>query len=683
MRGVAMSEAQRRGLTRWLEDLPLKTKITLIVIVSAGMVLVLACGALATYETYDFRRAMSRDATILANILGQTSQAAITFEDEKAASVLLGALKSEPHVVAARLFDRGGVAFADYVRTNSKTTLADKPGVDGHHFADDHLALFHPIMLDGDRIGTIYLQMDLKRMYERLYLFAGTAGLVLIVSLLVVWATSIRLQQVITRPILKLAEIARIVAERRDYTVRAPDQGANEIGTLTLAFNHMLTQIHQQNVSLQESEKRERFLAEASALLSGSLELERTLTDLAKLAVPGLADWCAIDMWDNGELRRVAVQHRDSSRTQLAMELHRRYPPRPQDPGFAVAMGEPAQLLDSVDISEVRARMIDDEQLRLVMALGLNSYALIPLRTRNRTLGVVSLVTEGTRRLDRADLPFLEEIGQRAAIAVENAQLYEDERAARNFAADKAEALARSNAELEQFAYVASHDLQEPLRMVQQYLNLLELRLSSKFDDSTWQFMHYALEGAQRMNALINDLLGYARIGHGEQLLQDIDLNRIVLEAEENLRLKIEESGAQIVCDSLPMVRADKLQLVQVIQNLLGNALKFRGTEAPCIHISCESDDDRWVVSVQDNGIGIEPAYQKRIFDVFQRLHGRQEYPGTGIGLAICKRIVERHGGRIWVESEAGKGATFKFTMAKSLKTGPSSSTERVERQTV
>jgi PAS domain S-box-containing protein len=226
----------------------------------------------------------------------------------------------------------------------------------------------------------------------------------------------------------------------------------------------------------------------------------------------------------------------------------------------------------------------------------------------------------------------------------------------------QSEELARSNKDLEQFAYVASHDLQEPLRMVASYVQLLERRYRDKLNDDAVEFIRHAVEGVVRMKALINDLLTYSRAGAGREP-EPVDAGAALNEALANLQSAVAESGAEVKAGALPVVLVDPTQLVQLFQNLVGNALKFRGRERPRVEIGAVRRGAVWELSVKDNGIGIAAEHRERIFVIFQRLHARGEYPGTGIGLALCKRIVERHGGRLWLESEPGRGSTFFFTL--------------------
>ena len=263
------------------------------------------------------------------------------------------------------------------------------------------------------------------------------------------------------------------------------------------------------------------------------------------------------------------------------------------------------------------------------------------------------------------------------------AELAEVDRA-REELADRANELARSNADLEQFAYVASHDLQEPLRKVASFCQLLEQRYGDQLDERAQSYIAFAVDGAKRMQRLIDDLLAFSRVGTRGQQFQPVDCGQVLQDVLHGLRLAIEEAGAAITYENLPTVLGDRGQLYQLLQNLIANALKFRGKASPRIHVSATwhaggnsaggpsaEENPTWVFAITDNGIGIDPQYADRIFVIFQRLHSRAQYSGTGIGLAICKKIVERHGGRIWVESMVGYGATFYFRLPDRLGTGP------------
>lgn len=239
-----------------------------------------------------------------------------------------------------------------------------------------------------------------------------------------------------------------------------------------------------------------------------------------------------------------------------------------------------------------------------------------------------------------------------------------DDRLAKAQLVERIRELMRSNKDLEQFAYVASHDLQEPLRMVVNFTQLLQKRYTGKLDSDADDFLGFVLEGAQRMNVLITELLAYSRVQTTGKDLQRIELASVFDQATRFLTMAIAESGAKVTHDDLPSVLADEVQMQQVFQNLIGNALKFRGPDAPRIHVGAEREGDIWTISVKDNGIGIAPEYFDQVFQIYRRLQPQADYPGAGMGLAICKRIIERHGQRIWVESAPGEGSTFFFTLA-------------------
>jgi len=229
--------------------------------------------------------------------------------------------------------------------------------------------------------------------------------------------------------------------------------------------------------------------------------------------------------------------------------------------------------------------------------------------------------------------------------------------------AQKVAELARSNAELEQFAYVASHDLQEPLRMIANYTQLLAERYRGKLDAQADKYIGYSVDGALRMQALIQDLLRFSRVGRAEIEPRTTDCRAVVKQASRNLQAAIEESGAVVNYKGLATIMADPAQLTQVFQNLIANAIKFRGADHPVVQVSAKKKETEWIFAVSDNGIGIPADHWQDIFVIFRRLHTREEYTGNGIGLSICKKIIERHGGRIWIEAQATPGSCFKFTL--------------------
>jgi PAS domain S-box-containing protein len=307
-------------------------------------------------------------------------------------------------------------------------------------------------------------------------------------------------------------------------------------------------------------------------------------------------------------------------------------------------------------IEDVKTANIHPCHRAFLEQFAVRANLVVPILSRENLWGLLIAHQCGeTRQWSSFETDLLWQLANQIGIAIAQAELLERETQQR-------QELLRSNAELEQFAYVASHDLQEPLRMVTSYLQLLERRYKNQLDTDADEFIDYAVDGAIRMQALINDLLSLSRVSTRGQPFEQIDSTISLKRAIANLQFVIEESQAVVVYDRLPQVMADLTQLTQVFQNLITNAIKFQGQSPANISVKVERSDQNWLFSVCDNGIGIEAQYHDRIFVIFQRLHSRGQYPGTGIGLAICKKIVERHGGQIWVES-SGPGSTFYFTL--------------------
>ncbi|MBD2516096.1 GAF domain-containing protein [Nostoc sp. FACHB-973] len=348
-------------------------------------------------------------------------------------------------------------------------------------------------------------------------------------------------------------------------------------------------------------------------------------------------------------------------------------------------------------IEDIQTAYIQPCHREFLEQFAVKANLVVPILLRDGIWGLLlAHQCAAPRKWNNFETELLQQLGNQIGIALSQAQLLEQQ-------TRQSQELARSNAELEQFAYVASHDLQEPLRMVTSYLQLLERRYKNQLDVNADEFINYAVDGARRMQTLINDLLNYSRVSTRGQPFKRVDCNLVLKQAIANLKLAIADSKALITYDTLPEVMADATQLTQVFQNLIANAIKFCQNQQPEIHIGVGSGEwgvgsegdegvggdegvrgdeqentssfpsspsspplptpNEYLFSVRDNGIGLESQYAERIFIIFQRLHGRDKYPGTGIGLAICKKIIERHDGRIWVESKVGQGSTFYFTL--------------------
>ena len=297
--------------------------------------------------------------------------------------------------------------------------------------------------------------------------------------------------------------------------------------------------------------------------------------------------------------------------------------------------------------------------------MGLRSFLSAPLLYRGEPIGCLNLHSLTDSAYSDRHRLLAERIGVYIAGAIANAQLHTQ-------VTRQTEELSRSNSELEQFAYVASHDLQEPLRMVSSYVALLGRRYDGQLDDRADKYIHFAVDGANRMQRLIHDLLAYSRVGTRGGELTPTDTASVLGETLSNLEVAIDESEAEVVYSDLPSVMGDPSQLRQLFQNIVGNALKFRSESRPRVELEASQDGDQWTFSIRDNGVGFDQRYAERVFGVFKRLHRNADIPGTGIGLAICQRIIDRHGGRIWAESKLGEGSCFYFTLPAVAEHGES-----------
>ena len=623
---------------RAFQNTSIKRKLTLIIMLTSTVALLLACGAFVAYEMITFRRGMVRDLFTLAEIIGYNSTAALTFDDVRSAEETLAALSAEPHVVSACIYTKDGNVFARYLRGGVKGDFPPEPAEDSHRFEDDDLVLFRSIVLDGERIGTVYVQSDLQEMRARLRRYAGIVVLVLLVSSLSAFGLSSKLRRVISEPILHLVQTARVVSDKKDYSVRAAKRGQDEVGLLIDAFNEMLAQIQERDGVLEKrAQELQKELTERKRAEEALRQAEARYRSLFEGVPVGI-------------YRTTVTGEILDANPALVQMLH--YP----DQASLMAVNVVDTLVDTEDRQQWHALMESE---------GIVHNFEMQVRQHNGTIIWVRDTGQTVRDADGQVLYYegaMEDITER--------------KRAEEALAQRAEELARSNAELEQFSYVASHDLQEPLRKIQAFGDRLKTKYGDALSGQGGDYLERMQNAAARMQILINDLLTFSRVTTKAQPFVPVDLAKVTREVVSDLEVRIEETGGRVEVDDLPTIDADPLQMRQLLQNLIGNALKFHREEAPVVKIHSQllkdeeprsegsaSDDGLCQITVQDNGIGFDEKYTDRIFGIFQRLHGRSTYEGTGVGLAICRKIVERHGGSITAESTPGQGTTFIVTL--------------------
>jgi PAS domain S-box-containing protein len=453
------------------------------------------------------------------------------------------------------------------------------------------------------------------------------------------------------------------------------------------------------------AEKNLRFMAQASATLASSLNYKKTLQTIAKMVVPDIADWCGVDIVNKntGVLEQVAIAHKDQAKIRWAKELRKKYPLHIDDPtGSAeVIRSGNAEFYPVVTPELITASSRDKEQLKILKEVGINSVIIVPLKVNDKAIGSLSLVlNEQGRHYSHSDFEMAEELANRASLAMTNAFLYENaqdeivkrrqleddlrqaneklesrvrERTAQLEATNAS--LEQSNRELEDFAYVASHDLQEPLRKIQAFGNLLDSEYAERLGDGR-DYLLRMRNAASRMSTLIEDLLQFSRVTTKARDFVKVDLDKIAREVLGDLETRVQDTAGIVTIGPMPAIQADPTQMRQLLQNLIGNALKFhKEKEAPVVTVNARivqqtEGPPLCTIRVQDNGVGFDEKYLDRIFSVFQRLHSRDHYEGTGIGLAVCRKIAERHGGTITATSKPGEGSIFIVTLPVRHKKG-------------
>ncbi len=608
-----------------MRNLPIRQKLAVVILITSSVALLFTCLSFFAYEFVTFRRTAVRNLTTLGEIIGSNSTAALAFDNAADAEETLSALRAERHIVAAVLFDQSGRVFARYPATVDTSAL---PGMRtaGHRLTFRALHLYQPVMLHDRRIGMLYLESDLDEMIERFQLYAMIAMAVMGASLLGAFVLSQKLQQQISRPVLELADTARAVSVRRDFSVRAVRQGDDEVGVLTDAFNEMLTQIHEQDRALRESEARLRAVLNSAVSAVVVTDHEGRIIDWNACAerMFGRSRGEALGL-DLGEFIEPLA---DESRVGMKR--------------FTVRSGEEMTNWP-VEMTGRRrngARFPIEAAINPVVSGGVVTFC-----------AFASDITE-RKKSEREVQTLNQQLERRVA--------------------ERTEQLESANKELEAFSYSVSHDLRAPLRHIDGFASMLTAHAGAALDEKSRRYLTVITDAAKRMGRLIDDLLSFSRHGRTELRHGPVKLGDLVAEVRRQMHNELASRRIEWRIAELPEVQGDVAMLHQVMVNLLGNAVKYSRQRDPAvIEVGWrEGDGDDVVVFVRDNGAGFNPKYVDRLFGVFQRLHAESEFEGTGVGLANVQRIVHRHGGRVWAEGKVDAGATFYFTLPRRGGTG-------------
>lgn len=600
----------------FFNKLSIKYKLILIIMFVSIVTLILSCAAFTTYDIIRFKRLLISETSTLGDLVASDTMDQILesekgngsgSENSKKFSIQsFSLLRANKQIEFASVYNGDGQLVAKYARNDlAEENLPKFSDLYGSKFENNRLIIRKSILNDGKNFGTLLILSDTSEINNRIYKYLLIVLFLTVLLILLALLLSSKLQELISKPILELAKLAKAVS-KGDFDQKSQIKTNDEIGALAETFNNMIKDLR---VSRND-------------LISAKEYIDNIVKNLVDMLI--VTD-------SEGRIKMINKSVMES----LGYKKHELV-------GQNVSIIFPGQDLpvnENIIDKYISKEYVTKAELRFQAKSG----EIIPVSV---SCSVIKDINGGVESV------------------VFVAQDISDYKRAEKLARSK-EALERSNKELEQFAYVASHDLQEPLRMITSYVQLLKRRYGENLDTNANEYIDFAVDGAERMKILIQDLLSFSRIGTNGREFAFTSSKSILDEVISNLGVSIEENNVKITCDELPDIVVDRTQIVQLFQNIISNAIKYRGEDPPIIHIKVTDINNEWLFSIKDNGIGIDPQYADQIFVIFQRLHGIGEYSGTGIGLSIAKRIVERHGGHIWVESEPGNGAEFKFTIPK------------------
>jgi len=682
----------------------LKHKLVGTIMLTCVSVLFLAGAVFTAWEWTSLRRAMVSDLSMHADLLANGCKAAITFDDPTDANEVLHAVEAMASIQMTCIYTDNGRPFAAYRRDNATIPVPDPNRLPSSHaFAGNTLTLVRPITLDAEQIGTICMISNLDPMYARLKKSVVVIVGILLVSSLGAYLASSRLQRIISSPILYLAGIAHIVSEKRQYDIRAEQHSTDEVGLLIQAFNEMLEQIQQRDSALvNANEQLEAWVQERTAELTKTNEkLTREVAfrrktehvlkyrtekivhyqkALVELGTQANEDLAAVmkrlteEAAKSLSLERVSIWlMNEESRELVCQDLYKQSENNHESDHRLKAADYPAyfQALESGRILAVNHAREDPRTQEFerdyLEPFGITSMMDVPIRLHGKMLGVVCCEHVGAAKewtLEEQD--FATSLANMITLQIEASERRKAERAlarVNEHLAETVRELRRSNKELQDFAYVTAHDLKAPLRGIGTLTDWITVDYADKFDEAGQEQLHLLKGRVSRMSELIDSILHYSEIGRTAKCLERVDLSALLPEIitqvapPENIEITVD--------DGLPTVVFERVRLVQIFQNLLSNAIKYMDKPQGRVRIGGRTDEESWTFHVADNGPGIQEKYFEKIFQMFQTLTRRDEVESTGIGLSVVKKIIELHGGAIWVESKVGEGATFFFTLPK------------------
>lgn len=593
-------------------NLSIKRKIVTVTMLTSVIVLAVAVGAFMAYDLIAFRESMRRSITTLAQVTAENSTGSLAFKSDKDAADVLYSLRLEPQIIKAALYTADGKLFVSYPTNLPSASFPENAPQTGQVFKNGHLFVCQSAFRGNDLQGYLYLESDLRYFYERAKIYSAIAALIMFGSVVVALVLAHRLQKRISDPIVTLANTARIVSERRDYSVRAPKLAPDELGVLTDAFNEMLARIEQHAIT--------------SAFLSSIVESSDD-------AIIGKDLTGKVVSWNAGAERMFGYSAAEIVGTSIERLLA---PDRPD---------EERRILENAKRGETH--LYETIRIRKDGRPVDVSLAVSPIRDAHSSIvGVSSIARDITERKR-----FEEQILKLNTDLEHRVQLRTSE-------------LTAANQELEAFTYSVAHDLRAPLRHIDAFTRILQEDFAGSFPPEAAQLLETIRRGSENMSRLVNDLLNLAHVGRQELKREPVRLNLLIEDVIADLKRETEGRDIEWRVAELPTIQGDPGLLKQVFANLLSNSAKYtRPRPKAIIEIGTRKMNDETVLFIRDNGVGFNMKYADKLFGVFQRLHRAEEFEGTGVGLAIVERVVKRHGGHIWAESEVDKGATFYFTL--------------------